>query len=202
MRLIPALLILGLVAGMASAQDELSTPPPTVEPSIEALPDDGLDELRKATRSAKLAIAMSFPFPGWGQLYADSPFWAVAAWSVQAYYLGSNLLERQRAGREDSKVDLLRAQRSAALAADSGADVGSLDRAIEARMLYADEHKERARDYAWWAAGAWFIIALDAFVSVELADFDRSDPPTPDLDRDWGDGEDGAGMALRLNFTF
>ena len=71
------------------------------------------------------------------------------------------------------------------------------------REAMVTEHAERVRDFVWWAAGAYLIIALDAFVSIELADFDSDSPPTPDLDRDWSQsGENGGGMALQLNFFF
>ena len=40
---------------------------------------DGLDRLRAEHRSARKAVVMSMVFPGWGQLYADSPFWASLA---------------------------------------------------------------------------------------------------------------------------
>lgn len=151
---------------------------------------EDLEPLRRAHRSAKAAILMSMPVPGWGQLYADSPFWSTVAFTVQSFYMGNVLLERRRAERQRVLRDRL--------------DPGGLDR--ELRDAVVQEHWERVRDYIWWSAGAMLLISLDAYVSIELADFDANDPPTPDLDRDWdpgpSEGGDGAGLALRLHFTF
>jgi hypothetical protein len=147
---------------------------------------DGLDALRAEHRSARTAVIMTFPVPGWGQLYADSPFWSTLAFGAEMFYLGSILMENRRQERQRVKRDQetdpnLRATRSGLV----------------------DEHGEKARDFVWWAAGVYLIISLDAYVSVELADFDSDIPPTPDLDRDWErEGEDGGGMALQLNFSF
>jgi len=152
--------------------------------------DPGLESLRRAHRSAKAAILMSIPVPGWGQLYADSPFWSAVAFSVQSFYLGHVLLERRRVERQRVLRDRL--------------DPGSADRGI--RDAVVQEHWERVRDFIWWSSGAMLLISLDAFVSVELSDFDANDPPTPDLDRDWApvpsEGGDGAGLALRVHFSF
>lgn len=150
-----------------------------------------LERLRRDNRSAKTAIFMSAVVPGWGQLYADSPFWSVVAFAVQMYYVGNIVMEGRRAERESVRRD--REEPDSALR--------------EARTLLVTEHRERARDYVWWGAGGLLIIALDAYVSVELADFDNPYPPTPDLDKEW-DREDeesspaGAGLAVRLDFAF
>jgi hypothetical protein len=55
----------------------------------------------------------------------------------------------------------------------------------------------------WWAAAGYFVIALDSYVSIELADFDDPGVPMPDLDKQWMRQESsGEGVALRLNFGF
>jgi len=130
---------------------------------------------------------MTGVFPGWGQLYADSPFWGVAAFGAELFYLGNILLEARRVERERVRRD--------------AEPLDSPERELRDKLI--TEHKERARDYIWWASGSMLIVALDAFVSVELADFDSDDPPTPDLDREWTQpGSSGEGIALRLNFSF
>ena len=65
------------------------------------------------------------------------------------------------------------------------------------------EHRERRRDFVWWSAAGYFVIALDAYVSVSLADFDDPGVPTPDLDRELEPIRPyGEGIALGLNFGF
>jgi len=146
-----------------------------------------LDGLREAQRSSTAAIFMSLVVPGWGQLYADVPFWGTVAFATQMYFLGSILMESRRVERQSVRRD-----REA---------IGSTFRA--ARDEYVTEHRERARDFVWWSAAGFLIVALDAYVSVELAGFDDDDPPTPDLDREWTrSGGSGDGFALRLNFDF
>jgi hypothetical protein len=149
--------------------------------------EEALAPLREEHRSAKSALAMTAAFPGWGQLYADTPFWGVVAFGVEMFYLGNILMESRRVERERVRRDAL--------------PLGSPERDLRDELV--NEHKERARDYVWWASGGMLVVALDAFVSVELADFDSGDPPTPDLDRDWLEpGSAGEGVALRLNFSF
>lgn len=153
---------------------------------VAAQTDDGLDGIRKEYRSAKAAVLMSVPFPGWGQLYADSPFWAVMAFGAQVWFTGNILLENRRQERQRAARDL-----------------ETVDSVREFRSTLVDEHGERARDFVWWSMGAALIISLDAYVSVQLADFDHSDPPTPDLDREWDTPEeDGGGLSLGLSFSF
>lgn len=181
----------------------LGATPPTGTPAPAPLPEQGpqerraapprpprraeLDALRHEHRSATTAVLMSAVVPGWGQLYADVPFWSALAFTVQMYYLGSLLMERRRVER----ARVLR-------------DREPVDSPLrETRTQLVDEHKERARDFIWWSSGALLVIALDAYVSVELADFDSPYPPTPDLDRDWGEDEPaGEGLSLRLHFGF
>jgi hypothetical protein len=149
--------------------------------------EEALAPLRAEHRSAKAALAMSPVFPGWGELYADSPFWGVVAFSAEMYYLGNILMELRRTERERVRRDR--------------EEPGSPERELRDQLVH--EHSERARDYIWWASGGMLIVALDAYVSVELADFDSPYPPTPDLDRPWKEpGSPGAGMALRLHFSF
>jgi hypothetical protein len=149
-----------------------------------------------------LAIAMSIPVPGWGQLYADAPFWSVVGFAVQSWYLGNVLMERRRLERQKTKLQQLRSLADEQIAAGGFASNRVLD-SIAVREAFVQEHRERARDFLWWGGGAYLLLAFDAFVSVELADFDSPDPPTPDLDRDWrDDGDDGGGVKLSVNLSF
>ena len=188
-RLVPALLVLSI--GVSDTVAQLA-PEETVERDLAteeevAARAQALENLRGDQRSARNAILMTAVVPGWGQLYADAPFWSALAFGVQMYYLGSILMENRRVERQRVLRD--------------AEEPGSAVR--ETRSQLVDEHKERIRDAVWWASGALLIISLDAYVSVELADFDSPDPPTPDLDRQWDeDGASGAGVALRLNFGF
>lgn len=159
--------------------------PQPVQPRVEATAD--LEPLRRAQRSARLGVGMTFVVPGWGQLYADSPFWGVVAFGVQMFYLGSMVLEGQR-------VDRARVQRDEF-------DPGTPDYILRDDLV--TEHRERRRDYAWWAAAGFFIISLDSYVSVSLADFDDPGVPVPDLDQDWSmPSSSGAGIVLSVDFGF
>jgi len=150
-------------------------------------PDDGLDEIRYAHRSTTAAVLMTVPFPGWGQFYGESPFWGAVAFSVQMWFYGNILLELRRGERQRVARD--------------GSEPDSAER--EFRDALADEHGERARDYVWWAAGSVLLVSLDAYVSVQLVDFDAPNPPTPDLDRGPGSsGGNGGGLALTLQLPF
>ena len=163
------------------------TAPPAIETTPREQRERALDELRRAERSGRTAVFMTMVFPGWGQLYADSPFWATAAFGAQMYFLGSILMEARRVDRASVRRDR--------------APEGSTERVF--RDDYVVEHRERSRDFVWWSAAGFLIVALDAYVSVELADFDDPYPPTPDLDREWDDTDDaGDGVALQLDFDF
>jgi hypothetical protein len=176
------------------APDETPDPPTTdteapdpSEAAERARRERALDGLREANRSSKAAIFMSLVFPGWGQLYADVPFWGTVAFATQMYFVGSIVMELRRVERQSIRRDR--------------EEPGTTFRI--ARDEYVTEHRERARDFVWWSAAGFLIVALDAYVSVELAGFDDDDPPTPDLDREWTEGgESGDGVALRLNFDF
>jgi len=190
MRRLTMVIVLLCMAPGASTQTAFAqTGPsgPAPEPMIEEVQPNSLDPIRRAQRSAKLGVAMTMVVPGWGQLYADSPFWGVVAFGVQMFYVGSIVLEGQRGDR--AKVER------------NQFEPGTPD--WEYRDNLVTEHRERARDFAWWAAAGYFVIALDAYVSVSLADFDDPGVPTPDLDRDLASGGAyGEGIALRLNFGF
>lgn len=168
-----------------------TAPPSRPEPSDRQQRERALDGLRRDQRSGKAAVFMTMVFPGWGQLYADSPFWATAAFGAQMWFLGNFLMEARRVERHSVRRD-----REA---------VGTSFRSF--RDSYVEEHRERSRDFVWWSVAGFFVISLDAYVSVELADFDAPDPPTPDLDKDWDrglgtDDDAGEGVALRLDFDF
>ena len=158
------------------------------EPAVEAMSSPAsLEPIRREQRSARLGVGMTMVVPGWGQLYADSPFWGVVAFSVQMFYIGSIVLEGQRADR--------------ALVRRDAQEPGTPDYEFHDGLV--TEHRERRRDFAWWAAAGYFIIALDSYVSVSLADFDDPGVPTPDLGRDWTQsGASGAGIALSIDFGF
>ena len=111
-----------------------------------------------------LAVVMSAPMPGWGQLHADNGWRAVLAWGAQAFYLGNMLAHDRQAVRlrtwtrsmpESDRRDL-----------------------FDARV---EEEWELMRDYAWWSMGAMLIIALDAYVGAHLHNFDEDPLPVPDL---------------------
>jgi hypothetical protein len=155
-------------------------------PPAQAPSDAALEPLRAAHRSARAAILMSLPVPGWGQLYADSPFWASVAYGTQMWFLGNILLEQRRLERQKAARDR--------------EPLGSDNR--ELREAYIQEHHERIRDFIWWSGGALLVIALDSYVSVALADFDHPGVPTPDLDHPWPDQQHGGGLALQLHWRF
>jgi hypothetical protein len=181
-RLLLSLVLVCLLAASVAAQEGPAGPQP--EP-VEAGPT--LEPIRQAQRSAKLGVGMTMVVPGWGQLYADSPFWGLVAFGAQMYFLGSILLEDQR-------VDRARVERD------------DFESGTPEWQFYDDlvtEHRERRRDFVWWSAAGYFVIGLDAYVSVSLADFDDPGVPTPDMDRELEPIRPyGEGIALRLNFAF
>lgn len=182
-RLMAGLLLLTLV-GPARGQEGPMGPEPR---PVETESPNSLEPIRRAHRSAKLGVAMTMAVPGWGQLYADSPFWGLVAFGTQMFYLGSILLEDQRTDRARVERDRY--------------EPGTPE--YEFRDGLVTEHRERRRDFVWWAAAGYFVIALDSYVSVSLADFDDPGVPVPDLDRDWDEpASSGAGVALRVDFGF
>jgi hypothetical protein len=179
-----------LASGAVAQEGPAGPQPEPVEPAL------SLEPIRQAQRSAKLGVAMTVVVPGWGQLYADSPFWGLVAFGTQMYFLGSILLEDQRVDRAAVRRDAL-----------DPADYPGDDEGFQAAYDFYDglvtEHRERRRDFVWWSAAGYFVIALDAYVSVSLADFDDPGVPTPDLDRELEPIQPyGDGVALRLHFEF
>jgi hypothetical protein len=191
------------IAAAQEADEPIETPAVAEKPAADdRYGEDGLAEFRRAQRSGALAIAMTIPVPGWGQLYADAPFWSVVGFAVQSWYLGNVLMERRRLERQKAKLQQLRDLRDEQVASGGLASTRVLN-SISVREQFVQEHRERARDFLWWGGGAYLLLAFDAFVSVELADFDSPDPPTPDLDRDWRDDtDDGGGVQVSVNFSF
>jgi hypothetical protein len=190
-RAVLLLLAFGLLASPALGQTGPAGPQPAPE---EAPPS--LEPIRQAQRSAKLGVSMSMVVPGWGQLYADSPFWGLVAFGAQMYFLGSILLEDQRVDRAEVRRDALDP-------ADFPDDEEGYLAAVEFYDNLVTEHRERRRDFVWWSAAGYFVIALDAYVSVSLADFDDPGVPTPDLGKELEPIRPyGEGIALRLNFAF
>jgi hypothetical protein len=102
------------------------------------------------------------------------------------FYLGNVLMELKREDRQRRARDL--------------EPVDSEQR--DQRDLLITEHRERARDFVWWAAAGLLVIALDAYVSVSLVDFDEPGVPVPELGPDPEQGADGAGAALSLSWRF
>ena len=173
-----------LIGTRATAQEQPAGPEPA---PAELTPAESLDPIRGAQRSARLGVGMTMVVPGWGQLDADSPFWGVVAFGVQMFYVGSIVMEGQRMDR--ARVDRDRFE------------PGTEDYLFRDDLV--TEHRERRRDFMWWAAAGYFVIALDSYVSIELADFDDPGVPMPDLDQEWTrQGPSGEGVALRLNFGF
>ena len=178
-------LLICLLAGSSALAQELPAGPE--QAPVDPVPGNSLEPIRGAQRSARLGVAMTAVVPGWGQLYADSPFWGVVAFGVQMFYVGSIVMEGQRMDR--ARVDRDRFE------------PGTEDYIFRDDLV--TEHRERRRDFMWWAAAGYFVISLDAYVSIELADFDDPGVPTPDMDQDWTQqGSSGEGVALRLNFGF
>ncbi len=142
---------------------------------------------RFAERSTTAAVLMSVPLPGWGQFYGDTPFWGVVAFSVQMWFYGNiatqlRRQERQRVARDEWPT-------------------GSAEWELRDAMVI--ENSERARDFVWWAAGSLLLVSLDAYVSVQLVDFDSPVPPTPDLENGLGaEVSHGGVMALTLHLPF
>ena len=202
-RLVYIVLLLSFAAAEVGAQTEAAGPKP--ERSREQLDEygeDGLQRIRRQHRSAKLALAMSIPVPGWGQLYADSPFWSVVAFGAEMYYLGNILLERRRLERQKVKLLKARTRRDQEIA-ESGVATSATLRSVAVRENLVTEHREKARDFIWFAGGGYLLLSIDAYVSVELADFDANDPPTPDLDRNWDETRsNGGSLSVALNFSF
>jgi hypothetical protein len=190
--------VLLLVAvGPASAQDPVAPDEEPTAPLVQGVgpPEaqapasggDGLEQARLAHRSTTAAILMSVPLPGWGQLYADSPFWGVVAFGAQMWFYGNIALELRRHERQR-------------VARDAEAEGSALR---ERRDALITEHSERVRDFVWWAAGSLLLVSLDAYVSVQLVDFDAPEPPTPDLDRQWTLAPPRGGVvALALSLPF
>jgi len=145
------------------------------------------DLTRFAARSTTAAVLMSVPLPGWGQFYGDAPFWGVVAFGAQMWFYGNITMQLRRQERQRVARDQ--------------APLGSAER--EVRDGLVTEHSERARDFIWWAAGSLLLVSLDAYVSVQLVDFDSPNPPTPDLERGLGAELDRGGVvALTLQLPF
>jgi hypothetical protein len=178
-------LLISVLTGISAYAQELPAGPERAP--VDSAPENSLEPIRGAQRSARLGVAMTMVVPGWGQLYANSPFWGVVAFGVQMYYVGSIVMEGQRMDRASVDRDRF--------------EPGSEDYLFRDDLV--TEHRERRRDYMWWAAAGYFVISLDSYVSIELADFDDPGIPTPDMDKDWTQqGSSGEGVALRLNFGF
>ena len=147
--------------------------------------DENLD--RFAERSTTAAVLMSIPMPGWGQFYGDTPFWGVVAFSAQMWFYGNIAMQMRRQERQRVARDAF--------------EVGSPE--YEFRDALVTEHSERARDFFWWAAGSLLLVSLDAYVSVQLVDFNSPVPPTPDLDQGLGsEVSHGGVVALTLHLPF
>ena len=98
--------------------------------------------------------------PGWGQLYAGSPF--KAAWMAAA---GATFLTLTV--RADARVSDLAARRSSLL---DPTERAALEADIEAWRI------ERRR-WLVWSATLWIYSIVDAYVDAQLHDFEAEEPP-------------------------
>ncbi len=117
----------------------------------------------RPTVPAAAAVSMSAVFPGWGQLATDNGWRAVTAFAFETWFLTKALSWERKAVRYKTRLAAL------------GPDVYR-----ENYHPIAYERYEFMRDNLWWAGGALFIMALDAYVGAHLHGFDRDDVPVPD----------------------
>jgi len=123
-------------------------------------------EIGKVSPTA--AVFVSAVFPGWGQLATDNSWRAALAFGFEGWFLARLMMADRKALRWRDRVEHL-----------TGAE----------RMVGADivhEYWEMKRDNAWWAGGALFIIALDAYVGAHLDGFDHDKAPVPEA---WDPGD-------------
>ncbi len=137
-------------------------------------------------------VFVSVVFPGWGQLATNNSWRAALAFGFEGWFLARLMMYDRKALRyRDRFAHLVGADRT------------------NPRMIEV-EYWELKRDNAWWAGGALFIIALDAYVGAHLDGFDQDKVPVP-VDWDPGDipmpielppASDGGTPVLRWSMGF
>ena len=156
---------------MCAAVWLISNPVIGSETSAEAeepLPLSMVFDHNDARVSPAATVFVSAVFPGWGQLATDNSWRAALAFGFEGWFLARVMMFDRKALRYRNRFDHLVDQ----------------DR-IDARKIES-EYWELKRDNAWWAGGALFFIALDAYVGAHLDGFDQDKVPVPD---DWDPGD-------------
>lgn len=122
------------------------------------------------------AVLMSPIFPGWGQLYSENGWRGALSFGSQMWFWSRLVTRDQRAVRARNFAETFAA--------------GDANRTLYNQI--AEENWEQMRDYAWWSAGAMFIISLDAYVGSHLFNFDEDPVPVPNRYEDIFDQPGGS----------
>jgi hypothetical protein len=142
-----------------------------------AEPVDNHDEAQQVTVvfepgegkvSPAATVFVSAVFPGWGQLATNNSWRAALAFGFESWFLARLMMYDRKALRYRDRFAHLEG------------DDRTNPRKIEV------EYWELKRDNAWWAGGALFIIALDAYVGAHLDGFGQDKVSVPD---DWDPGD-------------
>ncbi|MCB1151829.1 hypothetical protein KDK88_09780, partial [bacterium] len=120
--------------------------------------------------SPTAAVFTSAVFPGWGQLATDNAWRAALAFGFEGWFLARMVMYDRRALRYRQRMET----------------VWGTDRYETAYSQVYVELWEFKRDNAWWAGGALFFIALDAYVGAHLDRFDEDPVHVPDA---WDPGD-------------
>jgi len=184
------LAVAAATATPAAAQPEPApaTPAPAVPAAGDTLRPAPAGAVASPARSAELdpdgepgvsgtrVLLVTPLLPGWGQLATGNSWRAVLAFGAQTMYWSQLLMNDRKAVRWKNWASGLPAE-------NTGTQ--------EFYAVQVEEYRERVRDFAWWSLGALLIIALDAYVDAQLADFDRDSVPVPNR---W-DAVDGSPQA-------
>jgi len=170
-RIVVLLLALGAaVARSQPAADADGPSPAMAEPPARPRAEATAPALLAGPRvSPTAAVFVSAVFPGWGQLATDNAWRAALAFGFEGWFLARMLMFDRKAIRYRQRIEPLR-----------GTD------AFAGAYEFDKELWELKRDNAWWAGGALFIIALDAYVGAHLDRFEQGPVPVPDA---WEPGE-------------
>ncbi|HRX50214.1 MAG TPA: DUF5683 domain-containing protein [Candidatus Krumholzibacteria bacterium] len=164
---IATLLLLALAAGAAAQPG--SALRVTDADSVAAARPTAPSLLGRPRVSPTAAVFTSAVFPGWGQLATDNAWRAALAFGFEGWFLARVVTFDRRAERYRDRIEPLR-----------GAD------GFEAAVGVYGDLWEIKRDNAWWAGGALFFIALDAYVGAHLDRFDEDPVHVPDA---WDPGD-------------